>query len=327
MRAVYYEAFGGAEVLKIGEQPVPVPAPGEILVRVHAASVNPVDWKIRDGMFEGLFPHEFPIIPGWDVAGEVAGFGDGASGFDEGERVFAYCRKPVVHGGTYAEYVTLPALWAARVPGNLNFIEASTIPLSGLTVWQSLFEFARIAAGQSVLVHAAAGGVGSLAVQLASHIGARVYATASPANADYVLGLGANRVIDYRSEDVVDVIGEEAPGGLDIVFDTVGGLTLAASYGLIKPGGALPALNDAPDEDICAEQGIRAGRIFSEPNGEHLQQIANLIVEGSLKPAEINVYPLENAAEAMELSKAGHVRGKLVLVVDQSPSAKAISSS
>lgn len=322
MRAVYYNAFGGAEVLSVGEQPVPKPGPGEILVRVHAASVNPVDWKVRDGMFEGMFPCEFPIIPGWDVAGEAIGFGEAANtesgGFEEGERVFAYCRKPVVQGGTYAEYVTFPAQWAARIPAKLDFVEASTIPLAGLTVWQSLFEFAGIAAGQSILVHAAAGGVGSLAVQMASHIGARVYATASAANADYVKALGATRVIDYRSQDIAQVIGLGEPGGLDIVFDTVGGPTLAASYALIKPGGALAALNDAPDEDICAERGIRAGRIFSEPNGEHLQKIANLIAEGALRPAEIKTFSLDDAAEAMELSKAGHVRGKLVLVVGES---------
>lgn len=321
MRAVYYDAFGGAEVLQVGEQPVPKPGPGEILVRVHAASVNPVDWKVRDGMFDGIFPYEFPVIPGWDVAGEVAGFGEGANtesgGFEEGERVFAYCRKPVVHGGTYAEFVTFPAQWAAKVPAKLDFVEASTIPLTGLTVWQSLFEFAELAAGQSILVHAAAGGVGSLAVQMASHMGARVYATASAANTDYVKGLGATRVIDYRSEDIAQVIGSEEPDGLDIVFDTVGGQTLAASYGLIKPGGALPALNDAPDEDICAARDIRAGRIFSEPNGEHLRQIANLIVEGALRPAQIRTFALADAAEAMELSKAGHVRGKLVLVINK----------
>lgn len=316
MRAVYYEQFGGAEGLHIGEQPQPAPGDGEVLIRVRAASVNPVDWKIREGYLKDFFPHIFPIIPGWDVAGEVAGLGAGVSGFTLGDPVYAYARKPVVQAGTYAEYVTVAADVAAPIPTNMDMVQASTIPLAGLTVWQSLFEFAGVKAGDTVLVHAAAGGVGSLAVQLAFHAGAAVYGTASRGNADYVSGLGAARVIDYRSENVTDVVRAEVPDGFDIVFDTVGGETLAASYGLVKPGGALPTLNDPPDEAACAARNIRALRVFSEPNGAHLRALTQLIEDGALKPAQIETYPLADAATAMDASQRGHTRGKIVLVVD-----------
>ena len=315
MRAVYYERFGGPDVLQIGDLPEPEPASGEVLIRIRAASVNPVDWKIREGFFDGIFPHEFPIIPGWDAAGEVAGLGDGVSGLQTGERVYAYCRKPVVHDGTYAEFIAVPAEYVAPAPANLNDVQASTIPLTGLTVWQSLFEFAGLTAGQTVLIHAGAGGVGSLAVQLAAHAGARVHATASAANADYVRELGAHRVIDYRKEDLDEVMRTEVPAGFDVVFDTVGGEVLAESYDLVKPGGALPALNDAPDEALCAGRGIRALRVFSEPNGQHLGRLTSLIEAGALRAAEIETFPLEHAAMAMDKSQAGHVRGKLTLTI------------
>ena len=316
MRAVYYEQFGDAGVLKIGDQPTPEPGDGEVLIRVRAASVNPVDWKIREGFLKDFFPHHCPIIPGWDVAGEIAALGAGVSGFGVGDPVYAYARKPVVQAGTYAEYVTVAADVVAPIPTNMDMVQASTIPLAGLTVWQSLFDFAGIKTGDTVLVHAAAGGVGSLAVQLAAHAGATVYGTASSANADYVKGLGAARVIDYRSEDVVDVAHAEVPDGFDIVFDTVGGETLAASYGLVRPGGALPTLNDPPDETACAARNIRALRVFSEPNGDHLRQLTSLVEAGALKPAQIETYPLTEAATAMNTSQSGHTRGKIVLAVD-----------
>lgn len=315
MRAVYYEQFGGSDVLQVGDLPGPAPASGEVLIRINAASVNPVDWKIREGFFDGIFSHRFPIIPGWDAAGEVAGLGDGVSGLQAGDRVYAYCRKPVVHGGTYAEFVTVPADFVALAPANLDDVQASTIPLVGLTVWQSLFEFADLTAGQTVLIHAGAGGVGSLAVQLAAHAGARVYATASAANEAYVRELGAQRVIDYRKENLGEVRRSELTAGFDVVFDTVGGEVLTESYDLVKPGGALPALNDAPDEALCAERGIRALRVFSEPNGQHLGRLTSLIEAGALGPAQIESYPLEQAAFAMDRSQAGHVRGKLALTI------------
>ncbi|MFN3231154.1 MAG: NADP-dependent oxidoreductase [Alphaproteobacteria bacterium] len=318
MKAVYYERFGESEVLQLGDLPMPKPGPGEVLVNVAAASVNPIDWKLREGFFDGVFPHEFPVIPGWDLAGRVAALGEGATGFSPGDRVYAYCRKPVVRAGTYAEYVVVDADVLAPSPANLSDVEAATIPLVGLTVWQSLFEFAGLKAGQSVLVHAGAGGVGSLAVQLAAHAGARVFATASAANADYLLELGASRAIDYKIENLSVVQRFEVPAGFDVVFDTVGGDVLAASYGLLKPGGALPALNDEPDSQICEAKSIRGLRLFSEPNGAHLRRLTALIDEGALKPSEIEVFPLKQAAEAMDLSQAGHVRGKLVLDIGAS---------
>ncbi len=315
MKAVYYEAFGGPEVLKVGDLPAPEPGSGEVLVKVAATSVNPVDWKLREGFFDGIFPHQFPVIPGWDVAGTVVQLGEGAHGFAIGERVYAYCRKPVVQAGTYAEFVTVPEDHLAPSPANLSDAEAAAIPLVGLTVWQSLFEFAALEKGQSVLIHAGAGGVGSMAIQLAAHAGARVFATASAANANYVLELGASRAIDYRIEDLGVVQRFEMPSGFDVVFDTVGGAVLDQCYPLLRTGGALPALNDEPDAARCSERDIRALRVFSEPNGAHLRHLTALIEDGALKPLEVQSFPLEEAAQAMALSQEGHVRGKLVLKV------------
>lgn len=316
MRAIYYEEFGDADVLKLGDLPIPVIGPNEVLMRVGATSVNPVDWKIREGWFSSIFPYKFPIIPGWDAAGDIADIGKDVSGLEVGERVYAYCRKPEIHGGTYADYVAVPASFVAPMPTALSFEEAATLPLTGLTAWQALSEFAQLKRGQTVLIHAASGGVGSVAVQIASHLGARVWATASAGNIEYVRGLGADRVIDYRTEDLAGLVASDLPAGFDVVFDTVGGDVLEKSYNLVKPGGALPALNDEPDTTICAEREIRGQRLFSEPNSNHLRELGKLIDEGTLKPAEFKVFALDDAAKAMELSQDGHVRGKLVITLD-----------
>ncbi|HYN39160.1 MAG TPA: NADP-dependent oxidoreductase, partial [Rhodospirillales bacterium] len=161
MRVMVIDGFGGAERLHPAELPAPVPAAGEVLIRIVCAGVNPVDWKIREGWLQSLFPHQFPLIPGWDAAGTIAAVGDGVEGFAIGDRVWAYCRKPEVQWGTYAEYVTMPADAVAPMPGSLDFEEAAAIPLVGLTSWQALFDAAGLAAGQSVLIHAGAGGIGS----------------------------------------------------------------------------------------------------------------------------------------------------------------------
>ena len=204
MRAVYYERFGGADVLTVGDLPDPQPGPGEVLIALQATSVNPIDWKIREGLFECVFDHRFPIVPGWDAAGTVAAVGTGVEGLSAGQAVYAYCRKPLAHAGTYAEYVTMSADAVAPAPASLTAGQAAAIPLCALTCWQSLVDFGQVQAGDTVLIHAGAGGVGSLAIQLAKHLGARVLTTASARNADYVTGLGADLVIDYTQEDYED---------------------------------------------------------------------------------------------------------------------------
>lgn len=315
MQAVFYEAFGGADVLKLGELARPEPAPGEVLIRIHATSVNPIDWKIRQGLFECVFDHAFPVIPGWDAAGEIAALGPGVDEFSIGDAVYAYCRKAVAHDGTYADYIAMPAAAVAPKPEGLSFQEAAAIPLCGLTAWQSLKAFAGLRPGQTVLIHAGAGGVGSLAIPIARHLGAKVLTTCSAQNRDYCAGLGADHVIDYRAGDYREAVRALAPDGLDMVFDCVGGAIPDESVDLIRPGGALACLNEAPDEAAAEARGIRASRIYAEPSGDGLRALTALVDAGVLRAPETRVFPLADARRAHELSEAGHVRGKLILTI------------
>jgi len=315
MKAVVFDAFGGPERLRVAEIHKPSPAAGEVLIEVHVASVNPVDWKIREGMLAEMFPYEFPIVPGWDAAGVVAAVGKGETGFRAGDRVYAYCRKPKIRHGTYAEFVTMAAGAVAPMPKNIGFEAASTIPLTGLTAWQSLFDAAKLSAGQKVLVHAGAGGVGSLAIQFAKHAGATVYTTARRQNHDYVRGLGADAAIDYAREKFVDAVRALAPGGVDLVYDTVGGTVQKESYRALKPGGTLVSIVNIPEPEDARAHGAHAHFVFVSPNGEQLRRIAALVESGAVKPAAYEEMPLENAAIAQERSRGGHVRGKIVLKI------------
>jgi NADPH:quinone reductase len=313
MRAIMFDAFGGPERLRVGEVYKPAPAVGEVLIEVHCASVNPVDWKIREGMLAELFPYEFPIVPGWDAAGVVAGVGKGVTAFRMGDKVYAYCRKPKVQHGTYAEYVTMAADAVAPMPCNLDFAAASTIPLTGLTAWQSLFDAGTLSAGQKVLIHAGAGGVGSLAIQFAKTAGATVYTTARGGNHAYVKGLGADAAIDYTREKFVDAVRALAPEGLDLVFDTMGESVQRESYKTLKRGGMLVSITNLSESGEAERYGARSNFVFVSPNGGQLREITGLIEAGKVRPAEYEVMPLDRAAEAQERSRTGHVRGKIVL--------------
>jgi NADPH2:quinone reductase len=313
LKAIVFDAFGGQEKLRVAEVHKPAPAAGEVLIEVHCASVNPVDWKIREGMLAELFPYEFPIIPGWDAAGVVAGLGKDVTAFRVGDKVYAYCRKPKVRHGTYAEYVTMAADAVAPMPRNLDFAAASTIPLTGLTAWQSLFDTGKLSAGQKALIHAGAGGVGSLAIQFAKTAGAVVYTTARGRNHAYVKGLGADAAIDYTREKFVDAVRALAPEGVDLVFDTVGEHVQRESYKTLKRGGMLVSIVNLPESGEAERYGARTGFVFVSPNGGQLREIAALIEAGKVRPAEYEVTPLDRAADAQERSRTGHVRGKIVL--------------
>lgn len=293
---------------------MPELASGEVLIRVRAAGVNALDWKVREGLLKSR-PYAFPIIPGWEAAGEVVSIGEGVTGFTPGMRVMAFTRKPVFQWGACAEYVSVPAGQVAPTPSHLDDVEAASLPVAGLTSWQSLVEFARLEAGQTVLIHAAAGGVGSWAVGIARQRGATVIGTARPENADYVRGLGASAVVDYRAADVKQQIMAVAPDGVDVVLDAVGGEALRLSYEVIKPGGAIVGLVDAPDHDQCAHKDLSATRLMVRPDNGQMAELAALVAEGKIPLPEIKTMPLEEIAEAHRLSEAGHVRGKLVLTV------------
>lgn len=315
MKAITYEEFGGANVLEASDLPTPEAGPGEVLVKLHAAGVNPIDWKIRNGQFECVFEHAFPITPGWDMAGVIEALGEGAKNFTTGDKVYAYTRFAKAEVGTYAEYIVVPESYLGPMPKGLSFIEAASIPLAALTAWQTFTGFAKLSPGQVTLIHAGAGGVGSLAIPFAKHLGATVITTAQASNHDYCRELGADYCIDYQAVDYLTVLKGLYPDGVDVILDTLGGETPNESLGVLKPGGALICLNDPPDEDRAKALGLRTLRLYSEPDGKALGEITKLIEQGILPIPEIKTLSLSDAQKAHILSEAGHVRGKLVLEI------------
>jgi len=313
MRAMAILEFGGPDKLRPMALPRPEPQKGEVLVRVVSAGVNPVDCMIRAGELSEHIEHRFPLVPGWDLAGVVEDFGPGAGRFRKGDRVWACARKPMAQWGTYAEYVCVAEDALATMPTKLLFEEAASVPLAALAAWQCLFAEPAVAEGQTVLVHAAAGGVGHFAVQLAKHHGARVIGTGSAESQSFILGLGAQIGIDYTREDVREAVRRHCPDGVDLLLDLRGGETLAASYEIVKSGGRLVSLAAEPDPDAAASRGISACSRFVEPNGDQLESIARLFDRQVVKTHVQKIYPLNKAAEAHELLEQGHVKGKLVL--------------
>lgn len=307
MKAIRFHEFGKADVLVYEDAPVPKPGPGEMLVRVRAAAVNPVDWKVRLGGMRTVRP-DLPQIPGYDVAGTVASLGEGVTRFSVGEPIFAY--MSLRRGGGYAEYAIVREDEAARKPEKIDFVEAASIPLVTLTAWQALFDTAHLERGQTVLIHGAAGGVGSAAVQLAKARGAKVIGTASAVNHPFLKKLGADRVVDYRNVAFEDVV-----HGVDVVLDTVGGDTLERSFGVVKPGGRIVSLVDDPSRFLAAHPDVKASAILVKPDAGELAEIAALVDKGKFVPVVTKVLPLADAREAHEASETGHTRGKIVLRV------------
>lgn len=314
MNAIAFDDFGGIEVLALRDLPKPKPGRGEVLIRVRAAGVNPVDSKIRAGLLKTRLPHQFPIIPGWDVAGTIVALGPGCKRFRRGEAVYAYARKPVIKDGCYAEFVVLPEKQVAHKPAALGFQEAASIPLAALTAWQSLFDAAGARKGQTVLIHAAGGGVGGFAVQLAKWRGARVIATASASKHAYVRALGADEVIDYPRTDFVAAALALEPRGVDVVFDTVGDEVQVKSIAALRRNGMLVTIL-APRPELKAAKGIRWKYVFVAPNAAQLNRLAKLVDAGRLKTHLSAVLPLEQAAEAHRLIETRHTLGKIVLSV------------
>lgn len=313
MRVIAIDSFGGSERLVPRDLPRPRPGKGEILIRVVAAGVNPVDFKIREGMLAELMPHAFPLVPGWDAAGVVEELGEQSTRFRRGDRVWTYARKPTVQWGCYAEYVAVPEESVAPMPTSLLYEEAASVPLAALTAFQALFGKPGLELGSQVLVHAAAGGVGHFAVQLAHRAGAEVYGTAGTANQGFVMELGAAGAIDYTKEDLSEAAKRHCAEGFDLVLDGVGGETLEASYELVRPGGRLACIVDAPEPERAKARGIHAHFLFVEPEAEQLRTLARMVDEKTLRTHVQKIYALSDAAQAHDEIEAGHVRGKLVL--------------
>jgi NADPH:quinone reductase-like Zn-dependent oxidoreductase len=311
MRAIIAERAGGPEVLKLAEVERPTPGATEILVRVHAAGINPTDWKSRSG--SGLAGRSFPAILGYDVAGVVEAVGPGVTLYRPGDEVLGMPLFPHLPGA-YAEYVAAPARHFVPKPASLSFEEAAGLPLVALTAWQGLVDTAKLKAGQRVLVHAAAGGVGHVAVQIAKSLGAYVIGTASAAKHDFVCGLGADEVIDYRAADFVEVLRDQP---VDVVFDSLAGDYSSRSLKVLKDGGVLVSI--LPVDEVAVKEGeargIPTGFTLVEPDRLSLTAIADLVERGKLRVEIDSVFALEDAAEAHRRSETGRATGKIVLRV------------
>lgn len=305
MRAERIHAFGGAEVLHLEEVPRPEPGPKEILVRVHAAAVNPVDWKFRQGL---LGPQPLPSIVGNDFSGVVEAVGPGVEQFQVGQEVFGSAAD---QSGSYAEYAVAPVSRVALKPAGLDHFQAAALPIAGLTAWQALLDVAGLGAGQTILIHAAAGGVGSFAVQLAKWKAARVVGTAAGAHTELVRLLGADQAVDYRTTRFEEVVRE-----VDVVLDTVGGETQERSWGVLRPGGILVSIVHPPSRASAAAHQVRGEFLRCDPNrSDELAQLAQLVGSGHIRVFVESVLPLDEAPYALEMSRKGHATGKTVLRV------------
>lgn len=311
MKAARIAKFGALDVVKVEDAPRPSPGEGELLVRVHASAVNPVDWKIVQGLIPSL-KQSFPYTLGCDVSGTVEALGPKVEGWKTGEEVYAYSN--LMRGGAFAEYVVLPASDVARKPKSVDHALAAAIPLAALTAWQALFDTAKLEAGQSVLVHAGAGGVGHFAVQFAKWKGAKVYATASKDKLAFVKELGADVVIDYQAQKFEDVV-----SNVDVVFDMVGGETQTRSLAVLKKNGFLVSIVGAPPKKELDLRVLRGAGILLKPDAAELKQIAELVDAGKVKPHVSATFPLADAAKALALSKEGHAVGKIAIEVVPAP--------
>ncbi len=307
MKAVFYSRYGDSGVLQYGDLPLPKPAAAEVLIRVRAASVNPADWKRRAGAYGSGAPPG-PIIPGFDVSGTVVAVGAAVTGFRINDAVYGIVA--LGKSGGYAQYAVAPAGQIASKPAAIDHLHAAAVPLAALTAWQALFDAAKLQAGQTVLIHGGAGGVGHFAVQLAKAKGAHVIASASAENLPFLRELGADQVIDYRTQHFDQIL-----RNVDVVLDTVGGDTLRRSYGIIRKGGYLVGVVDDVDAAQLAAHGIRGSHIVIKPDASELARISRLIGAGKVRARVSRTFVLDQAAQAQDLSESGHAQGKIVLSV------------
>jgi NADPH:quinone reductase-like Zn-dependent oxidoreductase len=306
MKAIRVHAYGGADQLRYEEAPEPKVESGKVLVRIRNASVNPIDFKLASGTMRQIMPINFPWIPGGDFSGVVEEVGPGVTGLKKGDAVYGDASG----GGAYAEFYAGPATMIAPKPRRLSDVEAASIPLAAQTAWQGLFDNGRLERSETVLIHGASGGVGTFAVQLAHWKGAKVLATASGSNADYVRSLGADQVIDYKATPF-----ESVAKNVDLVLDLIGGDTQKRSFGVLKPGGRLIATAEPPNEEEAAKHKVEAKMMQMKATTNNLKQLAELLDAGNIKTVVAKTYPLAQAREAWAEIISGHARGKIVLEV------------
>jgi NADPH:quinone reductase-like Zn-dependent oxidoreductase len=310
MQAVRMHEYGGPEVLKVEEAPRPDPGASEVLVRVHGAGVNPIDAKVRAGLLRAVIPHRMPLIPGWDVSGTIEWMGPSVRGFEHGDEVFT--RLDPGRDGAYAEYVTVPCDDLARKPRTIDHLHAAAVPLAGLTAWQALFDPANagLSAGQTVLIHGGAGGVGHFAVQLAKWRQARVIATGSQGNEGFLRELGADVFVDHSNASF-----EALAKDVDVVLDTVGDETQARSWAVLRPGGVLVTTMALEVPEEARQRDLRGSQVFTRTDARQLEELGGLIDTQVVRPVPSRILPLAQARRAHDLIESRHVRGKLVLDV------------
>jgi NADPH:quinone reductase-like Zn-dependent oxidoreductase len=307
MKAAYIEKFGGPEVLQYGDLPDPVAGPGEVVVDVHAATVNAADWKFRAGEYARHSNVKFPQIPGRDFSGVVSAVGDGAD-LKVGDAVFGVLGAG--KEGTYCEKVAIPAALVAKKPDGLSHIDAAALALTGLTAINSVEDTLKLQRGETVLIQGGAGGVAGFAIQFAKYLGARVITTCSAANVDYVRGLGADQVIDYNAQNFTRMV-----SGCDAVFDTVGGDVAKQSFAVLKPGGRAAFIASGAEPPKPDRSDVTALRPPVPRSRKAMERIAEVFVAGAVKPPEVKLYKLAQAADAHRLSQSRHFKGKLVFQV------------
>lgn len=332
MIAAFIDGYGNDQVLKVGNLPTPKLGSCDILVKVHAASVNPIDFKLRDGKLRLLRRSRFPLILGHDCAGEVVQIGEKVTRFKTGDRIFSRPRNRRI--GTFAEFIAIDQNEVAPMPSNLNYHEAASLPLVALTSWQALVDIVQLKPRQKILIHAGSGGIGTFAIQLAKHIGAEVWTTTSGRNFDLVNTLGADHVINYQNERF-----EERVKNMDVVFDTLGGDSLDKSLTVTRPGGWVVSIAGPPDYRTAKQMNLDVARslllgivglrinsrawrtgvnyrfIFMQPSAGQLEQIAVLVTKGMIKPVVDRIFPISECQSAIEYSASGRARGKIVVSV------------
>ena len=332
MKAFIVDRYGSSDSVRAGEMPVPQLRDDDVLVQIHAASINPLDLKIMDGKLKLVLPYRLPLILGNDLAGVVVGVGAGVRRFKAGDEVYA--RVDTDRIGAFAELISISEDSVALKPKTLSMEEAASIPLVALTAWQTLIERANLRTGQKVLIHAGSGGVGTMAIQLAKHLGATVATTTSTANVDWVKGLGADVVIDYRKDDFEAVLRD-----YDVALDTLGGEVLEKSLRVLRPGGKLVSISGPPDPDFAKDMGlpwglrqvmrllshrirkgakrhrVRYSFLFMKPSGEQLREIGALIDSGAIRPVVDRVFPFNSTKEALAYVEQGRARGKVIVKV------------
>jgi NADPH:quinone reductase-like Zn-dependent oxidoreductase len=310
IKAVIIEAYGGKEQLKEDDVQKPSAEENQVIVKLFATSINPIDWKLREGYLKTMLPFEFPIILGWDAAGIIDEVGANVKDFKVGDRVFA--RPETTNKGTYAEYTAIDTKLLAKIPENISFEEAACVPLAGLTAWQCLFDFGEVKQNDKVLIHAGAGGVGTFAIQFAKNAGAYVATTAGTHNVEFLKSLGADEVIDYKTQDFETILHD-----YDFVLDSLGGINQEKSFSILKEGGKLASIVAEPNQGKSAAKNIKSGLVWLIPNGDQLVKIAKQLAKKELEVIIGHRFPLteEGIKDAHALSESHHAKGKIVIEI------------